>query len=99
MTRYINFCNRERTEFEEWVLQAMLGIEDAAMRRNGINSITKVTPGVTDDMLSAMNSTGIISGYMEVGRVYTGKNILKNHWTVISIIVAILISIVITVTR
>ena len=99
MTRYINFCNRERTEFEEWVLQAMLGIEEVAMRRNGINSITKVIPGVTDDMLSAMNSTGIISGYMEVGRVYTGKNILKNHWTVISIIVAILISIVITVTR
>ena len=55
--------------------------------------------GVTDDMLSAMNSTGIISGYMEVGRVYTGKNILKNHWPIISIIVAILISIVITVTR
>lgn len=99
MTRYINFCNRERTEFEEWVLQAMLGIEEVAMRRNGINSITKVIPGVTDDMLSAMNSTGIISGYMEVGRVYTGKNILKNHWPIISIIVAILISIVITVTR
>ena len=79
MTRYINFCNRERTEFEVWVLQAMLGIEEAAMRRNGINVITKVIPGVTDDMLSAMNSTGIISGYMEVGRVYTGKNILKNH--------------------
>ena len=99
MTRYINFCNRERTEFEEWVLQVMLGIEEAAMRRNGINSITKVIPGVTDDMLSAMNSTGIISGYMEVGRVYTGKNILKNHWPIISIIVTILISIVITVTR
>ena len=96
MTRYINFCNRERTEFEEWGLQAMLGIEEAAMRRN---AITKVIPGVTDDMLSAMNSTGIISGYMEVGRVYTGKNILKNHWPIISIIVAILISIVITVTR
>lgn len=76
MTRYINFCNRERTECEEWVLQVMLGIEEAAM-----------------------NSTGIISGYMEVGRVYTGKNILKNHWPIISIIVAVLISIVITVTR
>ena len=50
-------------------------------------------------MLSAMNNTSIISGYMEVGRVYTGKNILKNHWPIISIIVAILISIVITVTR
>ena len=60
MTRYINFCNRERTEFEEWVLQAMLGIEEAAMRRNGINVITKVIPGVTDDMLSAMNSTGML---------------------------------------
>lgn len=99
MTRYINFCNRERTEFEEWVLQAMLGIEEAAMRRNLINSITKIIPGVTDDMLSAMKSTSIISGYMKVGRVYTGKNILKNHWPIISIIVAILISIVITVTR
>lgn len=99
MTRYINFCNRERTEFEEWVLQAMLGIEEAAMGRNGINSISKVIPGVTDDMLSAMNSTNIIGGYMEVGKVYTGKNILKNHWPIFSIIVVILISIVIAVTR
>ena len=80
-------------------MKAMLGIEEAAMRRNGINSITKVIPGVTDDMLSAMNSTSIISGDMEVGRVYAGKNILKNHWPIISIIVAIIISIVITVTR
>ena len=95
----VGLMNRERTEFEEWVLQAMLGIEEVTMRRNGINVITKVIPGVTDDMLSAMNSTGIISGYMEVGRVYTGKNILKNHWPIISIIVAILISIVITITR
>ena len=39
---------------------AMQGIEEAAMRRNGINAITKVIPGVTDDMLSAMNSMGII---------------------------------------
>ena len=30
----------EITEFEEWVLQAMLGIEEAAKRRNGINAIT-----------------------------------------------------------
>lgn len=69
------------------------------LRRNGINSITKVIPGVTDDMLSAMNSIGIISGYKKGGRVYTGKNILKNHWPIISIIVVILISIVITVIR
>ena len=38
----------------------MQGIEEAAMRRNGINAITKVIPGVTDDMLSVMNSMGII---------------------------------------
>ena len=30
----------KRMEFEEWVLQAMLGIEEAAKRRNGINAIT-----------------------------------------------------------
>lgn len=89
----------ELLKYLKFELEAMLGIEEVAMRRNGINVITKVIPGVTDDMLSAMNSTGIISGYMEVGRVYTGKNILKNHWPIISIIVAILISIVITVTR
>lgn len=39
---------------------AMQGIEEEAMRRNGINAITKVISGVTDDMLSAMNSMGII---------------------------------------
>ena len=60
MTRYINFCNRERTEFEEWVLQDILGIEEAAMRRNGINAITKVIPAVTDDMLSAMNDRYVV---------------------------------------
>ena len=60
MTRYINFCNRERTEFEEWVLQAILGIEEAAMRRNGINAITKVIHAVTDDMLSAMNDRYVV---------------------------------------
>lgn len=38
----------------------MQGIEEAAMRRNGITAITKVISGVTDDMLSAMNSMGII---------------------------------------
>lgn len=38
----------------------MQGIEEAAMRRNGINTITKVMSGLTDDMLSAMNSMGII---------------------------------------
>lgn len=47
-------------EFEEWVLQAILGIEEAAMRRNGINAITKVIPAVTDDMLSAMNDRYVV---------------------------------------
>ena len=77
-----------------WFQYGEIGNALFRLEKNG-----KVIPGVTDDMLSAMNSTGIISGYMEVGRVYTGKNILKNHWPIISIIVAILISIVITITR
>lgn len=99
MTRYINFCNRERTEFEEWILQNMLDIEEAAAIRNGLNSITKVIPGVTDDMISAMNSKDIISGYRSVGKIYTGNNIFKNHWPIISIIGIILISVVITIVK
>lgn len=99
MTRYINFCNRERTEFEEWILQNMLDIEEAAASRNGLNSITKVIPGVTDDMISAMNSKDIISGYRSVGKIYTGNNIFKNHWPIISIIGIILICVVITIVK
>ena len=33
-------------EFEEWVLQAMLGIEEAAKRRNGRNGINAITTGI-----------------------------------------------------
>lgn len=39
---------------------AMQGIEEEAMRRNGINAITKVIPAVTDDMLSAMNDRYVV---------------------------------------
>lgn len=99
MTRYINFCNRERTELEEWILQNMLDIEESAASRNLLNAITKVTPGVTDDMISAMNSKDIISGYISVGKIYTGNNIFKNHWPIISIIGIILISVVITIVK
>lgn len=99
MTRYINFCNRERTELEEWILQNMLDIEEAAASRNVLNSITKASPGVTDDMISAMNSKDIISGYISVGKIYTGNNIFKNHWPIISIIGIILISVVITIVK
>ena len=38
----------------------MQGIEEEAMRRNGINAITKVISGVTDDMLSAMNDRYVV---------------------------------------
>ena len=99
MTRYINFCNRERTELEEWILQNMLNIEEAAASRNVLNSITKASPGVTDDMISAMNSKDIISGYISVGKIYTGNNIFKNHWPIISIIGIILICVVITIVK
>ena len=51
-----------------------------------------------------INNTGCINLFEESGCIvhiitHKRKNILKNHWPIISIIVAILISIVITVTR
>ena len=50
-------------------------------------------------MISAMNSIDIISGYRSVGKIYTGNNIFKNHWPIISIIGIILISVVITIVK
>ena len=97
MTRYLNFCNRDRTVAEEWVLNRMNGIEVAAMELNGINAITRLTPGVTDDMLSAINSKGVISGFRAVAQIYTGKNILKNHWPGICIALTILVSVLKTI--
>lgn len=98
-TRYLNFCNRDRTELEEWVVNSMQEIECAAMQANGINAITKLTPGVTDDMLVALNSKDIITGFNAVGSVYTGKNPLKKHWPIISIVLSILISVLFTIAK
>lgn len=46
----------------------------AAMQANGIKAITKLTPGVTDDMLVALNSKDIITEFRTVVSTYTGKN-------------------------
>lgn len=90
-TRYLNFCNRETTDLEKWVVNEMLDIEDSAMTANFFNSITRVTPGVTDDIIAAKEgSSGIISGFRSVSKVYTGKNIFKNHWPVILILAIVL---------
>lgn len=80
-------------EIEYWKGYVEKHIDDQKAVLTGINQKYDVCCN------DSYNTTGIISGYMEVGRVYTGKNILKNHWPIISIIVAILISIVITITR
>lgn len=86
MTRYLNFCNRKRTELEDWVLSAMQGIEGEAVRTNGLLAISRATPGVTDDMATAINNSGVITGFMSVERVYTGKGLFKNHWPIITIL-------------
>lgn len=98
-TRYLNFCNRDRTELEEWVVNSMQEIEGAAMQANAIKTITNLTPGVTDDMLAALKSKDVITGFRVVGSIYTGKNILKNHWPMISIVMLILISVLFTIVK
>lgn len=46
----------------------------AAMQANGIKAITKLTLGVTDDMLAVLNSKDIITEFRTVVSTYTGKN-------------------------
>ena len=98
-TRYLNSCNRDRTELEEWVVNSMQEIEGVAMQANDIKTITNLTPGVTDDMLAALKSKDVITGFRVVGSIYTGKNILKNHWPIISIVMLILISVLFTIAK
>jgi len=96
MTRYINFCSRERTEQEKLLLKSMLEIEDAAMRANAINQLAKLTPGAADNAAAAAGGMGSVSAYMAVGRIYTGRNALKNHWPLILIALICAASVIIT---
>ena len=47
--------------------------------------------GVIDDKAVAFNGSGVISGYMALVRVFTGKNLLKNHWPILCIAAAVLV--------
>ncbi len=98
-TRYLEFCNRDRTELEEWVVNSMQETEGVAMQVDSIKSITKLTPGVTDDMFAALNRKDIITGFKAVESIYTGKNILKKHWPIISIVLSILVSVLFTIVK
>ena len=97
--RYLDSCNREITEFEKWVVNSIKKIESEAMQVNGLNAITKLTPGIGDDMLAVLNNKDIIGGFSAVGSIYTGKNILKKHWPIISIMLLILISALFTIIK
>lgn len=90
-TRYLNMCKRELTPLEEWTLASMNGIHNAAQQSALANNISQLTPGVTDDMLSAISSRGIVMGLFSVGGIYTGNNALVKHWPVcvIALIIAI----------
>ena len=92
-SRKINFLSdRPRTEEEEWFLQEMLGIEGFSSRsQNFMNQVTKAIPGKADDVLAVANSTGIISHYFAVGKVYMGENIFINRLILLVSILAIII--------
>lgn len=98
-TRYLNYSTRSITELERFVLDTMIGIENEGMRLNGMRAITKLTPGITDDMLVTLDGMGTISRFSEIGRLYTGKNVLKNHWPIISIAIIIFTSVLLTVCK
>lgn len=93
-TRYLNNRKRELTPLEEWTLASMNGIQGRAQNRNLANSISRATPGVTDDILSAIGSVGIVSGLFAIGNVYTGKNIFKKFWPIFIIVTILVVAII-----
>lgn len=98
-SRYLNFCNRERTQTEKAFLEDIINIENTAMHANGINTITRLTPNKLDDIASLKNNKGIIQGFTNLGKTYTRKNVLKKHWPIISMILILVLSIIITIAR
>ena len=98
-SRYLNFCNRERTQTEEALLEKMINIENEAMHANRINTIARLTPNKLDDITSLKNNKGIIQSFARLGKTYTKKNVLKKHWPIISIILTIILSIIITIVQ
>lgn len=98
-SRYLNFCNRERTKAEEVFLENIIDIENVAMHANGINTIARLTPNKLDDIASLKNNKGIIQGFTNLGKTYTRKNVLKKHWPIISMILILVLSIIITIAR
>ena len=98
-SRYLNFCNRERTQTEEAFLEDMINIENEAMHANRINTIARLTPNKLDDIASLKSNKGIIQSFTNLGKTYTKKNVLKKHWPIISIILTIILSIIITIVQ
>lgn len=90
-SRYLNFCNRELTPMEQLTLQKLLRMEEAAGYANLVSQITRISPGSKDDVLAAVSASGVIKTYYKVGKLYTGKNLLKNHWTMLVVLILIVI--------
>ena len=76
----------------------MLGIEGTAAEVGLINAVTRATPGATDDIVAALGSENrdTISSFRAIGKVYTGKNPLLNHWPLLAIVTVVLMSLFIT---
>jgi len=93
-TRRINFIKgRTRTPLEEWVLMMMDGVES----RQGdvlFNQVAVATDNKVDDIEAITNGAGVIFAFFKIGKVFTGNNLLKNHWPWI---IAIGLTIIITV--
>lgn len=94
--RKLNFLQgRQRTEEEQWFLNENLDVEDEAIRQNLVNQVAKIIPGKADDIMMASKSTGVISHYFAVGKVYMSKNVFINRLILFISILIILIEVIV----
>ena len=86
-SRKLNFSDKELTMEEEWFLQEMLGVEDDARMAQLESAFGRMTSEKADDILLTYKNKGVIGHYFAIGKVYTGKNIVLNHWILLAVLV------------
>ena len=71
--------NRERAPIEEWFYKQVSGLE-GRNEENLMASVSVATNNKVDDLLTVVASEGALSRFFAIGKVYTGRNVVKNHW-------------------
>ena len=87
---------RKLTPLEQYTLIVMNGIEGENIKTLSIQ-VAKVTNNKVDDVLAATTSVNILFRMAKLGRLHTGDNYIKNHWSLILVLAVALFFVVLII--